>query len=66
MEINLNVNGMHCEHCEKRVEDAVKEINGVKNAKADHINCTLVLDCDDSVNVKDIKKTIKKIGFKVK
>ena len=28
----LTVNGMHCDHCKKAVEDAVKKIPGIKNA----------------------------------
>lgn len=31
----IKVNGMHCENCKKTVEEAVKKIPGVKDAKVD-------------------------------
>ena len=66
MEIKLTVNGMHCMHCEKKVETAVKELNGVNEAKANHEESSLTLQVNEDYNIKDIKKAIKKCGFKVK
>lgn len=36
-EINLNVEGMMCGGCEKRIENALGDIKGVKNVKANLI-----------------------------
>ena len=34
--IEFKVNGMMCEGCEKRVQNVIKEIDGVIDVKADH------------------------------
>ena len=34
-EINLNVEGMMCGGCEKRIENALGDIKGVKKVKAE-------------------------------
>lgn len=36
MNQTINVKGMSCMHCERRLESALKEIKGVKKVKADH------------------------------
>ena len=35
-EINLKVEGMMCTGCENRIQNAVKNMNGIKSVKADH------------------------------
>ena len=34
--MTIHVKGMSCEHCEKRVAEAVNGVSGVKSASADH------------------------------
>lgn len=36
MAIELTVTGMHCEHCEQTVVDALESVDGVSRASADH------------------------------
>lgn len=60
----FKVYDMTCTSCEKRIENSVKKINGVKNAKADYTKETLEIDYDSKVcNIEDIKKLIRKIGY---
>ena len=40
-EINLKVEGMMCTGCENRIQNAVKNMNGIKSVKADHTTCLL-------------------------
>lgn len=49
MEKVFTVTGMKCEHCEARVENALKELNGVNGAKADHVANTVTVDYDENV-----------------
>lgn len=60
----IKVYDMTCNSCEKRIENSIKKINGVKNAKADYTKETLEIDYDSKVcNIEDIKKLIRKIGY---
>lgn len=36
MSQTITVKGMSCEHCEQTVEEALKDIDGVTSATADH------------------------------
>lgn len=62
----INVEGMACGGCEKRVQNALMEINGVKEAVADHKAGTVKVTFEDQVFEKDIKEQIEDIGFTVK
>ena len=46
-EINLNVEGMMCGGCEKRIENALGDIKGVKNVKANHEEGTVKIESGD-------------------
>ena len=59
------INGMSCGHCFKRVEDALKSVNGVKSVnvyleekKADII---LKKDVDNEI----LKNAVEDVGFEV-
>lgn len=65
MQITLIVS-MHCASCKHIVENALSELNGVKNSNINLVNNTVVVDFDENVvNEKTIISTIKKNGFKV-
>lgn len=53
MQKTLGVNGMMCEHCEGRVKKALEALEGVENAKADHVTgqavVTLSKDVDNDI-----------------
>ena len=59
----IDVTGMHCAHCSKSVEDALKAIDGVIKAKADHEKCTAVVTMKNDVDDKLLIETIEKLGF---
>lgn len=48
MKKTFTVTGMKCEHCEARVEIALKELNGVNSAKADHNANNVTVDYDEA------------------
>lgn len=59
----FTVTGMKCEHCEARVENAIKEINGVSNAKADHVANSVTVDYDESaVSPSQLKNAVDALG----
>jgi len=44
MSQTLTVEGMSCDHCEQTVEEALEEIDGVTDAKADHESESVTID----------------------
>lgn len=67
MKVELNVTGMHCPHCEAKVTKALNSIEGVISSKANHIDSKVEVEYDDKkVDLKQLKKSIKKSGFKVR
>lgn len=64
-EINLKVEGMECAGCEKRIQNAVSNIAGVKEVKANHENGTVVITVKNGVDVEEIKNKINDLGFEV-
>lgn len=53
-----------CPNCARKLEDEIRKISGVKDARISVINEKLVLDCDDAdmkAILKEVKKACKKI-----
>lgn len=65
-EIILNIEGMVCTGCEKRVENALKEIKNVKEVNANHENNKVIIKMEDEANINEIKERICELGFEVK
>lgn len=64
-EIEINVKGMVCGECEKRVINAVSSIEGVENVIANHETGKVDIVYKESVDVQSIKDKIEDIGFEV-
>ena len=64
-EINLKVEGLECTGCEKRIQNAVRNIAGVKEVKANHESGTVVIIAKNGVDVEEIKNKINDLGFEV-
>lgn len=60
----FTVKGMKCEHCEARVEQALKNTDGVAAAKADRTKCAVEVDYDPAaVTPTDILDRIEDCGY---
>lgn len=64
-EIILNVEGMVCTGCEKRVENSLKEIKNVKEVTANHENNKVIIKIEDEADINEIKDRIDELGFEV-
>ena len=62
----LVVEGMHCGHCAKKVEDVLKELDGVKKVKVDLENKEVLVVSKVELNNDLIAKAIKKTDFELK
>ena len=65
-EIILNVEGMVCTGCEKRVENSLKEIKNVKEVTENHENNKVIIKMEDEADINEIKDRIDELGFEVK
>ncbi len=64
-EIKLNVNGMVCGGCEKRVVNAVSTIEGVKEVIANYNEGTVIVKADTKIPKDVIKEKIEDLGFEI-
>ncbi len=65
-ELIFNVEGMVCNGCENRVQNALKTIDGVEEVIANHENGTVKVTLNKEVDENTIKEKIEDIGFEVK
>ena len=65
-EIKLNVQGMVCEGCERRVINVLNSLEGIENVVANHNDGTFLINLNKDISLDLIKKTIEDIGFEVK
>lgn len=65
-EITINVSGMHCEGCEKRIVNSLSTIAEVKEVKANHNNGTVTIKSDKEMDINIIKEQIEDLGFEIK
>ncbi len=65
-ELTFNVEGMMCNGCENRVQNALKTIDGVENVVANHVNGTVIVTLNKDVDKVVIKEKLEDIGYEVK
>lgn len=65
-EIIIKVEGMVCNGCENRVQNVVKQIDGVENVVASYKTGTVTITLSKDVSKEVIKEKIEDIGFEVK
>ena len=62
----IKVEGMVCNGCENRVQNALKNIDGVENVVADHTTGIVTVTSKNEVAESVMKEKIEDIGFEVK
>ena len=61
----IKVKGMVCNGCENRVQNALKNIEGVEDVKADHNNGIVTVTSKEEVTKNAMEEKIEDIGFEV-
>ena len=64
-EIELKVEEMTCEGCERRIQNVLMDIDGVENAKASHIDKNVKITLNKDVDINTLKEAIEDLDFKV-
>ena len=61
----ISVSGMSCDGCERNVESALADLEGVSNVEADHEGDAVEVDVDDDVTEDDLHAAISEAGYEV-
>ena len=61
----IYIDGMHCMHCARAVEEALKNVDGVSAVKVDLENKKAIVSSFEEVNVNDVKSAVDVAGFSV-
>ena len=59
------INGMSCGHCSKRVEEALKSVNGVKSVKVSLEEKKADVILKNDVDNEILKNAVEEVGFEV-
>lgn len=62
----LNVEGMSCMHCAKKVETALKEVKGVKSVKVSLENKIVEVTLKEDIATEVLKRAVEDAGYEVK
>jgi len=65
MEKIIKVEGMSCGHCEKRVENALKELNKVEIIEISADKNQVIINIDDNKDLEEVKEAIEDAGYEV-
>lgn len=64
-DLEVRVTGMTCGHCEMRVVDAAKGLDGVKDAKASHEGDSLQIWVKGEVDQDALKAVVTEAGYAI-
>ena len=59
----VKIEGMHCEHCKKSVEDGLKRIDNIKGVKVDLNSGLATISYKNTIDINSIKKVIEDLDF---
>lgn len=65
MEKTIKVDGMMCSHCEGRVCEALKKLDGVMSVEASHETKIVTVKLNKEISDKELKETIEEQGYTV-
>lgn len=62
--LTLTITGMHCDHCPMKIENALKEVDGVYGASADRGAGTAEVDFDGArATAADLVAAVERAGY---
>lgn len=65
MKKKVNIEGMTCEHCKHHVEEALKEVCGIKTAEVSLEGKFADIELAHDVDDEDIEAAVKESGYQV-
>lgn len=64
-ELNIKVNNMVCTGCENRIQNALKNMNGVKEVIPNHKTGIVTITLNEDIEESLLEKTLEDIDFKI-
>ena len=64
MQKTIKIEGMMCEHCEKRVKDALEKLDGIESAIVSHESKNAVVTINNKFSEEQVKNAIEEAGYK--
>lgn len=61
----ISIDGMHCMHCAKAVENALKNVNGISSAKVELDSKKAIVTSGEETDFDEVKRVISELGFSV-
>lgn len=61
----ITIEGMHCEHCAKKVEGALKSITGVNKVKVNLLKKEAIIFSKIEIDNQTIQDSFKNLDFKI-
>jgi len=61
----VNIEGMSCEHCAKKIETALENLTDVTKAKVDLKKKCVIINYDSSLDEILIQNTIESLGYTI-
>lgn len=61
--IIIKVDGMHCEHCAKKVNDAILKIDKNIKVKVDLSSGEVTIISKNNIDIDSVKKNVNETGF---
>lgn len=61
--IIIIVDGMHCEHCAKKVTDAILKVDDSAKVKVDLKSGGVIITSKNSIDINSVKENVNEIGF---
>ena len=65
-EVKLAVDGIECTGCENRIVNSLNMVDGIQEVVASHVDGSVVVKMNESVDINSIKKHIEDLGFEVR
>ena len=65
-ELIFNIEGMMCNGCENRVQNALQTIEGVEKVVANHVDGTVTVTLNNDIDESIIKEKLEDLGYEVK
>lgn len=61
----IQIEGMHCIHCAKKVEEALQSLEEIKKVKVNLKTQEALIQFDQDIDEKKIKEKIESLGYHV-
>ena len=63
--LEIVIKGMHCEHCKKRIEEALKKVENIQKLKIDLKSGKTIIKYTGKLDISIINNIITELGYEI-